>query len=325
MEQNERRVTGNELRVKDFKISGLLLLSLVTWYLLPATVVSAEEIKSRAAVVMDAVTGKVLYAKDPGRFLLPASTAKLMTALVVLENAKLSDVVTVSRGAATTSPVKSGLGEGDKVTIETLLYATLIESANDAAVALAEAVAGSEEEFVKLMNRKAAAIGADNTKFINANGLPGKGQYITAYDLSKIMRWVIQSPVLREILGTRVTEVSTQSGKTIVINNTNKLLWSDDIAVGKTGYTKRARHCFVCAGERKKETIIVALLGAPSRDLLWKESENLLAFGSRVMNHQEKPVVYLTKSAYDSAEVRNASFSKKLRTKKSKNKRQDSL
>lgn len=119
--------------------------------------------------------------------------------------------------------------------------------------------------------------------------------------------------------------MSTQSGKTIVINNTNKLLWSDDIAVGKTGYTKRARHCFVCAGERKKETIIVALLGAPSRDLLWKESENLLAFGSRVMNHQEKPVVYLTKSAYDSAEVRNASFSKKLRTKKSKNKRQDSL
>lgn len=326
MEHNELRATKNELQVKNIKISVLSLLFLFTWCLSPATVVSSEEIKSRAAVVMDAVTGRVLYAKNPEYCLMPASTAKLMTALVVLENAELSDVVTVSRGAANTAPVKSGLRRGDKVTVETLLYAALIKSANDAAVALAEAVAGSEEEFVKLMNRKAAAIGADHTKFINANGLPGKGQYITAYDLSKIMRQAIQSPVLREILSTRVTEVSTQSGKTIVIKNTNKLLWSDeDVVGGKTGYTRQARHCFVCAGERENETIIVALLGAPSRALLWKESENLLAFGSKVMNHQEEPVVYLTKAEYDSAKVRNASYTKKVRTKKIKRKRQNSL
>jgi D-alanyl-D-alanine carboxypeptidase (penicillin-binding protein 5/6) len=172
-----------------------------------------------------------------------------------------------------------------------------MRSANDAAVALAEAVAGSEEEFVKLMNMKAVAIGATDTRYINANGLPGSGQYITAYDLSKIMRQAIKYPVLKEILGTRITEVSTETGKQIVIKNTNRLLWSDEeVLGGKTGYTRQARHCFVCAGERSNDTIIVALLGTPSRSLLWKETEDLLAFGSRVMSRTEEPVLYMTQS-----------------------------
>ncbi len=265
-------------------------------YLSLSSSVFAEEIKSRAAVVMDAVTGRVLYAKNPDLSLLPASTTKLMTALVVVENAKLSDVTTISKKAANTPPTKVGFKEGDKVTLETLLYAALIKSANDAAVALAEAVAGSEEEFVTLMNRKALAIGAEDTKFVNANGLPADGQHITAYDLSKIMRQAIKYPVLKEILGTRITEVSTEGGKTKSIRNTNKLLWSDEeLLGGKTGYTRQARHCFVCAGERGHETIIVALLGAPSRDLLWKESEELMDFGLKVINRSEEPVIYLTK------------------------------
>jgi D-alanyl-D-alanine carboxypeptidase (penicillin-binding protein 5/6) len=273
---------------------------------------------------MDAVTGKVLYGKNPEDCLMPASTTKLMTALVVLENTQLSDVVTVSRRAANTSPTKIGLKEGDKVTIETLLYAALIKSANDAAVALAEAAAGSEEEFVKLMNRKALAIGTDNTKFINATGLPGKGQYTTAYNLSKIMRQAIQYPVLKKILNTRVAKVSTQSGKTIFIKTTNILLWSDeDIAGGKTGYTRQARHCFVCFGERENQIIIVALLGAPSRDLLWKETEELMAFGSDVMKHRQEPVVYLTTPDNDAAKATNASYTTKLTAKKIRKKRQD--
>jgi D-alanyl-D-alanine carboxypeptidase len=103
---------------------------------------------------MDAATGRVLYAKNPGLRLLPASTTKLMTALVVLEMAHLEDVVTVSRNAAYTPPIKIGLRTGDKVTIETLLNAALIKSANDSAVALAEAVAGSEDGFVELMNER---------------------------------------------------------------------------------------------------------------------------------------------------------------------------
>jgi D-alanyl-D-alanine carboxypeptidase (penicillin-binding protein 5/6) len=184
-----------------------------------------------------------------------------------------------------------------------------MKSANDAAVVLAEAVAGSEEEFVRLMNDKAVAIGADDTRFVNANGLPAPGQHITAYDLAKIMRQAIKYPTIREIIGTRITEISTETGKQMFIRNTNKLLWSDDeLLGGKTGYTRDARHCFVCAGERDKDTIIVALLGAPNRNLLWKESEELMGFGAKVLARAEEPVIYLTRSDADSARVRNASY-----------------
>jgi len=293
----QSRVQSTESFIDTKWFLYLFVFFLFAIYLLLSSVVSAEEIKSRAAVVMDAVTGRVLYAKNPDLNLLPASTTKLMTALVVVEKARLSDVATISRKAANTPPTKVGFKEGDKVTLETLLYAALMKSANDAAVALAEAVAGSEEEFVSLMNRKALAIGAEDTRFINANGLPGDGQHITAYDLAKIMRQAIKYPILTEILGTRITEVATETGKSKLIKSTNKLLWSDEeLLGGKTGYTRQARHCFVCAGERGNETIIVALLGAPSRDLLWKESEELMAFGMKVINRSEEPVIYLTKS-----------------------------
>lgn len=305
--------------VNNIRITTLFFLFLFLCCLPFVSTVSAEEIKSRAAVVIDAGTGRVLYAKNPDLRLLPASTTKLMTALVVLERANLDDVVTVSRNAAYAPPTKIGLRQGDQVTIETLLNAALIKSANDAAVALAEAVAGSEEAFAELMNRKALALGLTDTRYVNSNGLPGSGQYITAYDLAEIMRMAIRYPLLREILGTRVTEVSTEGGKTMFVKNTNRLLWADDEFMGgKTGYTRAARHCFVGAGERHSETIIVALLGTPSRDLLWSETEALMAFGSRVLNNLEEPVVFITKIDYDAAKIKKASYKKKLRIKKKK-------
>ena len=309
-------------RFKNSNTSLLLLFFLVSTYLLPFTVVSAEELKSRSAVVMDAATGSVLYAKNPDLRLMPASTTKLMTALIVIERTNLSDIVTVSKKASYAGPTKIGLKQGDKVTIETLLTAALMKSANDAAVALAEAVAGSEEEFVNLMNRKAIALGLHDTRFINPNGLPGAGQYITAYDLAKIMREAIKYPLLKEILGTRSAEVSIEGGRSISVKNTNKLLWVDkDFLVGKTGYTRQAGHCFVGAGERETGTIIVALLGTPSRGLLWEETENLMALGTRVLNNLEEPVVYFTKIDYDAAKVRKVSYTKKTRMKKSRGKR----
>jgi D-alanyl-D-alanine carboxypeptidase (penicillin-binding protein 5/6) len=306
------KVKSERSKVKGSRISISGYVLLFTLYFSLFTVVYADDIQSRAAVVMDAATGRVLYAKNPELRLLPASTTKLMTALVVIEKAKLTDVVTVSRRAAGAPPTKAGLKAGDKVTIETLLYAALMKSANDAAVALAEGVAGSEEEFVALMNMKALAIGANNTHYINANGLPGEGQYITAYDLSKIMRHAIKYPVLKEILGTRITEIATETGKTMHIKNTNKLLWSDeDVLGGKTGYTNQARHCFVCAGERGNETLVVALLGSPRRELLWKESEALMGVGAKVLNNNEEPVVYLSRTDYDAANLSKAAYTKK--------------
>jgi len=249
----------------------------------------AETINARAAVVMEASTGRVLYAKDPNRLLPPASTAKLMTAIVAIEKADLNDVVPISQNASRVRSLKVGFRKGDEVTVEKLLYAALIKSANDAAVALAEAVAGSEGNFVYLMNQKAIAIGAKDTQFINSTGLPGPHQYTTALDLSTIMKYTLGYPKLREIIGTPVAEFSIKKGKPFSLKNTDKLLWSDESLIGgKTGYTFTAGHCFVCAAEREKETIIVALLGSPSRGNLWKETEALIVKGFQIIANQKR-------------------------------------
>ncbi len=263
--------------------------------LLP-TVSLANTVNSRAAVVMDGSTGKLLYAKNPNLRLPPASTTKLMTAILAVESLDLDKVVTISRYASHVPPHKAGFREGDRFTVEELLYATLLGSANDAAVALAEAVAGSEEKFINLMNSKASQIGARNTRFVNANGLPGSGQYITASDLSIIMQYALHYPKLRQIINTRVTEISTEQGRSISLRNTNRLLWTDENLVGgKTGYTRMARHCFVCVAERENETVIVSLLGSPSRSELWKESGLLIDRGFDMLNSGDEPVVYLAK------------------------------
>jgi D-alanyl-D-alanine carboxypeptidase (penicillin-binding protein 5/6) len=254
----------------------------------------ADTVHSRAAVVMDASTGNLLYAKNPDLRCPPASTTKLMTAIVAIENLPLTHVVTISKNASQVSPHKAGFKEGDKVTVEELLYAALLGSANDAAVALAEAVAGTEEKFAALMNKKASLIGARDTQFINANGLPGPGQYITASDLSKIMNYALNYPKLKQIINTRVAEISTEKGRSIFLRNTNRLLWSEEGQVGgKTGYTRTARHCFVCVSERENDTVVVALLGSPSRSDLWRESGLLIGKGFDILSNGEDPVIYL--------------------------------
>lgn len=298
-------------------LSLILILVIGHWSL----VIASDEVHSRAAVAMEASTGRILYAKNPNLRLPPASTTKLMTAIVVMEKADLTDVVTISKNIPRVSSLKAGFKEGDKVTVETLLYATLLKSANDATVALAEAVAGSEENFVQLMNKKAIAIGAKDTKFINSNGLPGPGQYTTAFDLAEIMRYALRYPRLKEIIGTRVAEVSTENGNAIFLKNTNRLLWSDeDLVGGKTGYTHKARHCFVCAAEREKDMVIVALLGSPSRGDLWKEAVTLVDKGFKTMANKEEPIIYFTKADYDGLNVRKASYkrSEKLKVKSEK-------
>jgi len=272
-------LTGNlDRRYRRRLLYGLFVLTL----LLPPFLSDSlgETIRSRAAVVVDASTGQILYTKNSNRLLPPASTAKLMTAIVALENESLTSVVTVSKNATRVQPSKAGFKEGDKVTVEGLLYAALLESANDAAVAIAEAVAGSEGHFVHLMNQKTLSIGATNTKFINSTGLPGPGQHITALDLSSIMRYAMRYPKLREIIGTSEAQVSTEEGKAMLLRSTDKLLWSDRRVIGgKTGYTNSAKHCFVCAAEREKKVIIVSVLGSPSRKTLWKETKRLIAKG----------------------------------------------
>ena len=254
----------------------LLLSALV--FILDSSNCFAEIIKSRAALTIDASTGEILFSKNSNWRLPPASTTKLMTAIVAIEKEDLSKVVTISKKASRAARSKAGFKEGDQITIEGLLYAALLGSANDAAVALAEAVSGSEQRFVPLMNEKARSIGAEDTKFINATGLPGDGQYITALDLSKILSYALRSSKLREIIGTPEAKITTEKGKGFYFRSTDRLLWSDEkIIGGKTGYTRKAGHCFVCAAQGDTKTILVAILGSPSRKNLWTETEKLVS------------------------------------------------
>jgi len=271
----------------------------------------AAEISSKSAVVMEASTGRILYGKNPNLKLPPASTTKLMTAMIALDRLDPADTFTVSERAVSVSPIKANFKAGEKVSVEMLLNAALIKSANDAAFALAEAVAGSEEKFIELMNQKAIALGMADTQFINATGLPGHGQHTTAYDLAKMMRQALKYPLVREIINTKASRISTENGRSIFIKNSNRLLWADETVLGgKTGYTREAKHCFVCASEQGNGTVIAALLGAPSRGTLWKEAEVLMEKGFAIMNGKEDPVMYFTKSDYKSS-VRPASYSVK--------------
>jgi len=208
-----------------------------------------EEISltAESAVVMGPWTKRVIYSKVPHQRLAPASTVKIMTALVVLKNSPLKKKVAVSKFASSMEPSKVYIKEGEEYLTEDLLKALLLNSGNDASVALAESVAGSEEKFVDMMNETAKAIGARNTHFKNSNGLPAEGQYSTAYDLALIVRKAMKNRKFVDILKLKNSEIrELNSGRRIKLKNHNKTLWKDTpyVLLGKTGYTKKARHCF---------------------------------------------------------------------------------
>jgi D-alanyl-D-alanine carboxypeptidase len=166
------------------------------------------------------------------------------------------------------------------MTVFDLLHLALMKSINAAAVTLAEATAGSEQNFVVMMNRKAKELGANNTRFANATGLPKGGvQYSTAGDLALIMRAALTYPLIREILSTKGYLVTTAAGRVLFLDNSNDLLWQQDNVIGKTGYTGNARHCFVCAINTERGPLFTAVLGARSRSSLWRTTLRLAEIG----------------------------------------------
>jgi serine-type D-Ala-D-Ala carboxypeptidase (penicillin-binding protein 5/6) len=311
------------LNARNLMIVFLFLLLFSHFALVPSY---ADDISARAAVVIDGSSGNILYAKNPNAKLFPASTTKLVTAMVVLDKLNPEIVVTISANAANTPSVSPHLRAGEKLKVKDLLNIALIRSVNSAAVALAEAVSGSEEAFAKLMNEKAAAIGAENTSYINASGLPGDGQHITAYDLSLIMRAALRYPMIKEIINTRAQQVYTEGGRKIFVKNTNHLLWSDeDMVGGKTGYTKAARHCFVCAGQKGDSVLIAAVLGESVRSELWHDASTLLLHGEDVLAKKREPEIYYTSISespvvYASQKVKKKKGSKFKAAKKGANK-----
>lgn len=269
---------------------------IVLWALAPigplplgplATEAGAGLLSSKSVYVMDAATGKPLLAKNPGLKLAPASTVKLVTAMVVLDRLKLDRVVKVSRRAARMPRSRVGLRRGDRVAVLGLLQAALMKSANDAAFALAEAVAGSERKFVILMNKKLRAIGAKDTVVVNSTGLPGKGQHTTTRDLAVVMRHALRYEALKTIIGTKNITVKTRRGRKLRVENSNRLLWMNSYKLGgKTGYTRKAKHSLVFFVSNGQATIIVAMLGAKSRKSLWLEAAYIMELGFDVVKRR---------------------------------------
>lgn len=239
---------------------------------------------AKAAVLMDADTGRVLYEKN-GESLLPmASTTKIMTCIIALENASQDDIFTASSYAASMPKVHMGVREGQRFYLRDLLRGLMLESYNDAAVIIAEGVAGSVEDFAELMNEKAREIGAEHTHFVTPNGLDADGHQTTAEDLALIMAYCIRNEKFLEITRTSSHVFTDVDGKsTYNAVNLNAFLNSYEGALsGKTGFTGNAGYCYVGAAERDGKRFTIALLacGWPgNKTWKWADSRALFDYG----------------------------------------------
>ena len=221
-----------------------------------------------SALLWDATTNHYYYARDIDRPIFPASTTKIMTILLALENLRLDDRVTVSERATRVQPTKLDLKAGEQYRVRDLLYGVVLKSANDAAVVLAEAVAGSEAKFVEMMNRRAARIGARHTRFANAHGLPSDGrQYSTARDMALIFREALKKDFFRNAITFKYRIIYSKDGRRHFLKSHNKSLFLDwkRSVYGKTGYTQQAQSCFVGYFIKGNDTYIIAVFGCRKR------------------------------------------------------------
>lgn len=243
---------------------------------------------ARSAVLMDAATGRVLYEKNGYEHMPNASTTKIMTCILALEQGNLKDEVKVSSYASSMPRVRLGMSTDDTFRLRDLLYSLMLESHNDSAVAIAEHIAGSVEEFAKMMNQKARELGCKDTYFITPNGLDSKDNVgvhgTTAEDLAKIMSYCILNKEFLEITRTANYQFTNLAGtKSYSCNNHNAFLQMMDGALsGKTGFTGNAGYCYVGALEREGRTFVVALLacGWPNnKSYKWADTTSLMNYG----------------------------------------------
>ena len=244
-------------------------------YFSSSLTVSAAGTSAKACVVMEAGSGRMLYSKNPDERLPEASTTKIMTALVVAENADADTVVQVPEQAQGVEGSSVYLRAGEHLTVKELLYGLMLQSGNDCAVALALTVGGSIENFAAMMNDKAAALGCRNTNFVNPHGLPDDNHYTSARDLAVISAAAMNNPLVKEIVSTKKINISNEGyGYDRVIVNKNKILSSFEGANGvKTGYTKKAGRCFVGAAERNGMQLIAVVLNCGP---MFEESMSLM-------------------------------------------------
>jgi len=262
---------------------SLILISILTvFFISPPVNASARDesllginISAKSAIVIDQESGEAIFEKNPDIQLPPASTTKIMTGIIVLENSDLDDVVKISARTKEIGESSIYLSEGEELRVEDLLYAMLVQSANDAAYALAEHVSGSEELFVDLMNRKAAEIGAKSTKFKNSYGLDDEEHLTTARDLAMIASYAMQNDEFRKIVATKEKFIPWEGHSDRKLVNTNTLLGKVDYVTGiKTGYTDKAGLCMVISAEKNGKNLITVVLG--SKDEKIREEDILL-------------------------------------------------
>nr|WP_240986839.1 D-alanyl-D-alanine carboxypeptidase family protein [Acididesulfobacillus acetoxydans] len=247
------------------------------------TMKAVPPIQGEAVYLMDLQSGQVLYAKNPEEKLNPASTTKIMTALLAIERGNLNDRVTASRTMLDSKIVYGTqiyLKPGERMSLKDLLYAVLLNSANDAAVAVAEHIGGNLPHFVDLMNKKAKEIGMVNTHFMNPTGLTEKGHFTTARDLALLARVAYQNPVFRQYVKTKIHTIPrAQTNVPTVMVNENKLLWQDpDVNGMKTGYTTAAENCLVATATRGGRELVGVILKAPGGEL-FSNMKELLNYG----------------------------------------------
>lgn len=239
---------------------------------------SIPTINSRAAIVIDRNSNTVLYGKNENEQRKMASTTKIMTSILVIENCNLNETIEISKKSAGTGGSRLGLKTGDKITVNDLLYGLMLCSGNDTAVALAEHVSGSVEGFAELMNNKAKELNLENTSFETPHGLDAPNHYTTAYELAVLSKYALNNETFSKIVGTKAYTV-TINGYPKTISNTNELLGNLNGVYGiKTGFTNGANRCLVTACKRDNLDIICVVLGADTKKFRTQDSIKLIEY-----------------------------------------------
>jgi len=258
-----------------------LAVVLMVLLLLPADIafsLQSPKLTAHAALLLDQATKRILYSKNAHEKLPMASTTKIMTAILALESGRMSDVVRVSERAVQIGGSSIYLEAGEKKTLQELVWGLLLRSGNDAAIAIAEHLSGNVEKFAELMTRRAAELGARQTKFSNPHGLHQEDHYTTAYDLALLAAHAMSKPEFREMAATREKKISwgdRPEGR--LLRNQNKLLTMYEGAEGiKTGWTTPAGRCFAGASSRNGWRLVGVVLNAPQ---MWEDSVRLFDFG----------------------------------------------
>ena len=241
------------------------------------------DISAKAAIIINAGNGQVLYEKNADERLQPASIVKVMTAIVAMQNMGLEDKIIATDAVNNVEPTNADLDPGVEYQLKDLIAAILIKSANDAAVAIAVGISESEEEFAKLMNREGARLRMKDTNFTNSSGLPAHpriDQYTTARDMAKMMCYVIKNSFILDEMAKKEEDIYGSDGRKIHLTTHNKLLFSEKKMLwGKTGYTIKAQRTFIGVDPSKRPKIVIALLKSKT---LWKDMTVLKEHGLKI-------------------------------------------